>query len=68
MLAISAAIIVSCEKDDNDVIKKERINGFAQKGPFNNGTSVTISELDKDLAQTGKTSAAFTILFNRHTI
>jgi hypothetical protein len=55
MLAISAAIIVSCEKDDNDVIKKERINGFAQKGPFNNGTSVTISELDKDLAQTGKT-------------
>jgi hypothetical protein len=55
LLIIFAAVIVSCEKDGNDVIKKERINGFAQKGPFNNGTSVTISELDKNLTQTGKT-------------
>jgi hypothetical protein len=55
LLALSAAIIISCEKDDSNIIKKERLSGFAQKGPFNNGTSVTISELDKNLTQTGKT-------------
>lgn len=50
--------LASC--DTNSVInpaesvKKEVFSGYVQKGPFINGSSVTISELDKDLNQTGR--------------
>jgi len=54
----TAVIIFSCEKnsskDDNIAITKERITGFVQKGPFINGTSITISELNSELVPTGK--------------
>jgi hypothetical protein len=32
----------------------EKINGYVQKGPFLNGTAITISELTNDLVPTGK--------------
>jgi hypothetical protein len=32
----------------------EKINGYAQKGPYLNGTSITIAELANDLVPTGK--------------
>ena len=50
-------ILNSCSKDDEStpVIKKEKISGFVQKGPFINGTSISINELNTDLSQTGKT-------------
>ncbi len=48
-------LFISCDKDDSDdLIKKENISGFVQKGPFISGTSITISELENDLSQTGK--------------
>jgi len=53
--------LISCEKDTisrkNEVtpISKEKISGFVQKGPFINGTSISILELESDLSQTGKT-------------
>jgi hypothetical protein len=40
---------------DSSQVKKEVFKGYAQKGPFVNGSSVTISELDANLNQTGKT-------------
>jgi len=45
----------SC-KDENipEGISKEKLSGYIQKGPFLNGTSVSVSELNKDLSQTGK--------------
>ena len=52
--------ILSCEKDNDSnkdefhPVSKEKINGFVQKGPFINGTSIIISELTSDLIQTGK--------------
>lgn len=54
---IAIFISNSCSKDDETtpVIKKERISGFVQKGPFINGTSISINELNTDLSQTGKT-------------
>lgn len=54
---IAISILNSCSKDDETkpVIKKERISGFVQKGPFINGTSISINELNTDLSQTGKT-------------
>ncbi len=41
-------------KDNVHPISKEKINGFVQKGPFINGTSISILELESDLSQTGK--------------
>lgn len=35
-------------------VKKELITGFVQKGPFINGSSITIAELDNSLNQTGR--------------
>jgi phage pi2 protein 07 len=47
----------SCGRDNDPeaVISKESLGGFVQKGPFVNGTSITINELTEDLSQTGKT-------------
>jgi len=35
-------------------VKKEKISGFSQKGPFTKGSAVTLSELNDKLAQTGR--------------
>jgi hypothetical protein len=54
-------LVVSCEKDKTDnpnesnPLQKEILTGFVQKGPFINGTTITVSELTSDLIQTGKT-------------
>jgi hypothetical protein len=48
-------LFVSCDKEDtDDLLKKEAIGGFVQKGPFISGTSILISELKNDLSPTGK--------------
>lgn len=52
-LVIIFLIIVACEKD-NAGLSLEKLNGYAQKGPFLNGTSITISELSTTLIPTGK--------------
>lgn len=45
----------SCQEEDSPkVITKEKITGYVQKGPFVNGTYVSLSELRTDLSQTGK--------------
>ncbi len=49
-----ASLIISCEKVDQDIIIKDRIEGFVQKGPYINGTSITISELNNKLIPTGQ--------------
>jgi hypothetical protein len=43
-----------CRKDDEPLTRIYDINGFIQKGPFVKGTTVSISELNQDLSQTGK--------------
>ena len=51
---------VSCNTDnelENNPVKKEVFSGYAQKGPFVNGSSVTIIELDNALNQTGRSYA-----------
>ena len=53
-------LVLSCEKKEEipvdipDTYVKENINGLVQKGPFINGTSITVSELTSELGQTGK--------------
>jgi hypothetical protein len=51
-LALLALVFAACNADIE--VKKDVFGGYAQKGPFINGSSVTISELDKSLDQTGR--------------
>lgn len=47
--------MVSCEPVEyNKLIRKDVLKGFAQKGPFISGSSVTVSELDSTFNQTGR--------------
>jgi hypothetical protein len=57
-LAVLTILITACKNSNDDPknsVKKDVFGGYAQKGPFVNGSSVTISELDAKLDQTGKT-------------
>lgn len=61
-IAIAVILIVfiaNCKKeeikkDDTNTTITKTINGFAQKGPFITGSSVTVYELQEDLTATGK--------------
>ena len=44
----------SCDKNTITPLTKEVFSGYVQKGPFINGSSVAISELDASLNQTGR--------------
>lgn len=54
-LAIIALSITQCKKDrqpTKPIVKN--IKGYAEKGPFNNGSSIIIYDLLSNLSQTGK--------------
>ena len=55
ILAILILIITSygCSKKENEVVSEKSINGTVQKGPFLNGSSITVFELDQQYTQTG---------------
>lgn len=65
-------LTVSCEKNKEMVteIKKgfsfEKVSGYVQKGPYLNGTAITLSELSAELIPTGKNYPA-QILDNKGT-
>jgi hypothetical protein len=49
-------LFTHCKKDDNDSSTTiKNVIGYAQKGPFINGSSVTIFDLQANLSPTGKT-------------
>ena len=54
ILILTLIVSVSCTKESEESITKEKVTGFVQKGPFINGTSILMSELNKSLEQTGK--------------
>lgn len=56
-LLIILLLFNSCEKDKNytPVVIKDKIIGYVQKGPYINGTAITIYDLNNDLNQTGRT-------------
>lgn len=55
-LLILIFIVFSCGEDNETPkgLSLEKVSGFVQKGPYLNGTSVTIYELSEDLLATGK--------------
>ncbi|MEJ5265360.1 MAG: hypothetical protein WHT29_08610 [Bacteroidales bacterium] len=71
ILTIIFTSLMGCDKENTDLSNGgsrsySKILGYAQKGPFINGASVTLSELDENLVPTGKTFSA-QILDNRGT-
>lgn len=61
LLIIVGILVFGCSKDKEttkagvETIKKEKIGGFIEKGPFIQGSKVTLIDLDNDLNPTGKT-------------
>lgn len=55
-LFIFIVLLMGCESDSitDDSIQINQISGIVQKGPYINGTSIMISELDRVLSPTGK--------------
>ena len=48
-------LVVACNNSDTpEIVKKDILKGFVQKGPFNIGTSVSLAELTNDFTPTGK--------------
>jgi hypothetical protein len=60
LYAVFAAILTltSCGTDNGEtpVGNNKQIMGHIEKGPFVQGSEVTLSDLDKTLSQTGKSS------------
>jgi len=57
LISLLFIFFLGCKKLDKPgslEIKKEKISGYIQKGPFLNGTQISMYELDSKLAQTGK--------------
>lgn len=56
ILTVLSVLLFACEEntDSPDEIAVAELTGFVQKGPFNNGTSIQVSELTNDFVQTGK--------------
>jgi hypothetical protein len=56
ILLLIITLFLGCEKDELDVpVSKKNIKGCVQKGPFINGSSVSVYDLQPDLSPTGKT-------------
>lgn len=58
-LAFVASILFGCQGDEGTIRPAKEahtynLKGYVQKGPFINGTMITISELDQELVATGK--------------
>lgn len=47
--------ISGCKKEDEPAYKIDKLSGLVQKGPYINGTAITVAELDENLDPTGKT-------------
>jgi len=54
LLAVCMLFLPSCKDDSPEILTKAKLSGFIQKGPYLNGTSISISELNQDFSQTGK--------------
>lgn len=59
VIAISVIVILTgCKKKETELIQtftKDKISGVSQKGPFLNGSTLTVIDLDSNFTQTGKT-------------
>jgi hypothetical protein len=55
IITLILATLNSCQRTENEnKIKKEKLSGYVQKGPYINGTTIQMYELNSSLNQTGK--------------
>ena len=60
-LVLPIVLITSCTEDDEEYgessgsTKSYTISGYVQKGPYVQGTEITVRELDNSLSPTGRT-------------
>lgn len=55
LIFVLSLLMFSCEKENNGTnLSFEKVSGYVQKGPYLNGTTITISELTSELNPTGK--------------
>ena len=55
ILTLILVILNSCKEKENEYrIKKDKLSGYVQKGPYINGTTIQMFELNSSLNQTGK--------------
>lgn len=56
LIFVFTLLLYSCEKEHENKshLNFEKVSGTVQKGPYLNGTAITISELTNDLSPTGK--------------
>ena len=52
-ISLLVLLLGNCKKDEPKIIK-QKVTGQVQKGPYINGTSISMSELNSSLVQTGK--------------
>ncbi|MCP4313465.1 MAG: hypothetical protein GY790_19580 [Bacteroidetes bacterium] len=55
--ALIFILMFSCEKENPDnahPVSIDELTGYIQKGPYLNGTSLTVAELNQEMVQTGK--------------
>jgi hypothetical protein len=55
ILCFFLVLSFSCKKEEPNSVIKDNFAGYVQKGPFINGSSLTIQELNEKLQQTGRT-------------
>lgn len=53
MLIVLAVFSTGCKKED-ELLIKESLKGYVQKGPYINGSAITVAELHENLNPTGK--------------
>lgn len=56
LIALSIILCTGCKKENEsqENFKKDKLSGCLQKGPFINGSTLTVFELDGNYSQTGK--------------
>ena len=54
ILFLMTAFLTNCQKDSSSTSTVQDITGYVQKGPFINGSSVTVYDLQSDLTASGK--------------
>ncbi|MCX6325121.1 MAG: hypothetical protein NT144_00495 [Bacteroidia bacterium] len=52
-ISLLVLLLGNCKKDEPKIIK-QKVTGHVQKGPYINGTSISMYELNSSLEQTGK--------------
>jgi hypothetical protein len=56
-IVFTASVVMSCDVRDDELLL-DAVSGFVHKGPYLNGSSITLFELSPELRQTGSTYAS----------